>query len=209
MPIAMTRTPSPRIIRTAREQIADTLRNEILCQLHGADAPLREEELAARFGTSRGPVRDVLLQLTQEGALAYRPNAGVRVCPPPDKTTRTLLMSLRKQIELHALPSFIKNHTEDDAAALRDILDAMEQACRRGNMPDIVGTDMALHRYIVREGAGAEVEKVWQHIAVRILMAYSRLGSHMGIHREHKHLVDAICQRQLKASRAALEANLI
>lgn len=197
------------VFKTLRDQMADQLRNEILSQQHGADMPLREKELALRFGTSRGPVRDVLLQLTQEGVLAYRPNAGVRVCPPPDDATRTLLMSLRKQIELHALPVFIKHFTGEDEQALRDILGAMERACRRGSMPDIVGSDLALHRYLVLRGATPEVEKIWLHIAVRILMAYSRLRDHMDIHREHARIVEALCSKNLKASRAALEANLI
>lgn len=200
--------PAPSL-KTLRDQIADQLRNEILSHQHGADTPLREEELAARFGTSRGPVRDVLLQLTQEGALVYRPNAGVRVCPPPDADTRALLMSLRKQIELHALPVFLKKFTAEDETALRDILETMERACRKGNMSDIVGSDIALHRYIVRSGAAPEVEKVWLHVAVRILMAYSRVPNHMEIHREHLRIVDALCSKNLKASRDALTANLI
>jgi DNA-binding GntR family transcriptional regulator len=196
-------------IKTLRDQIADQLRNEILSQQHGPEGRLREEELAARFGTSRGPVRDVLLQLTQEGALVYRPNAGVKVSAPPDAGTRTLLMSLRKQIELHALPVFLKRFTAEDEAALRDILESMERACRRKNMADIVGSDIALHRYMVRRGAAPEIEKVWLNIAVRILMAYSRVADHMEIHREHARIVEAICSRNLKPSRAALEANLI
>lgn len=196
-------------IKSARDQMAEQLRNEILANEHGADSPLREEVLAARFGTSRGPVRDVLLQLTQEGALVYRPNAGVRVSPPPDRATRKLLMSLRKQIELHALPKFIAGLTAADEQALADVLELMERACRKGNMPDIVGSDIALHRYIVRRGAAPEIEKVWLNIAVRILMAYSRLDCDMEIHREHVRIVDAICKRNVRAARAALNANLI
>ena len=76
-------------------------------------------------------------------------------------------------------------------------------------MPDIVGSDIALHRYIVRSGAAPEVEKVWLHVAVRILMAYSRVPNHMEIHREHLRIVDALCSKNLKASRDALAANLI
>lgn len=196
-------------IKTARNQIADQLRNEIIARQHEAGTRLREEDLAARFGTSRGPVRDVLLQLTQEGALIYRPNAGVSVSPPPDAATRTLLMGLRKQIEMHALRKFISRLGAHDEHALRDILETMERACRRGNMPDIVGSDIALHRYIIRRAAIPELEQVWLNVVVRLLMAYSRFDKPMDIHREHVCLVDAICQRNLKASRAALKDNLI
>jgi DNA-binding GntR family transcriptional regulator len=65
-----------------RDQIAERLRNEILADTIPSNEPLREVALAERFGTSRGPIRDVLLELTKEGALVYKPNAGVRVCPP-------------------------------------------------------------------------------------------------------------------------------
>ncbi len=196
-------------LKTMRDQIADQLRNEILSRKVGSDVHLREEDLAARFGTSRGPVRDVLLQLTQEGALIYRPNAGVRVSAPPDAATRTLLMDLRKRIEFHALKPFIEKLDAGDEQALADILETMKQACRKRDMAGVVGSDIALHRYIVRHGAAPEVEKVWMSIAVRILMAYSRLTNHMDIYREHERIVDAICARDLAASRAALDSNLI
>jgi GntR family transcriptional regulator, rspAB operon transcriptional repressor len=205
-------TPTARAsppIRTVREQIADQLRNEILSRQHGADTHLREEALAARFGTSRGPIRDVLLQLTQEGALVYRPNAGVRISPPPEPATRELLMNLRTQIELHAIPRFVEQLTPDDEQALRDILETMERACRRGSMPDIVGSDIALHRHIVRRGAAPEIEKVWMNVAVRMLMAYSRFGDFMEIHREHVRIVEAICAKDLESARSALKDNLI
>ena len=200
---------SIRPVKTIRDQIANQLRSEILAHEYESDVPMREEALAERFGTSRGPVRDALLQLTQEGVLAYRPNAGVRISLPPDSETRILLMDLRKRVELHALPRFIAGLTKEDEEALRDILETMKSACRRRAMPDIVGSDIALHRYIVRRGGSPEMEKVWMNLAVRILMAYSRLGKHIDIHKEHVRIVDAICSRELKAASAALESNLI
>ena len=196
-------------IRSVRDQITDQLRNEILAHQHAPDQPMREQELAERFGTSRGPVRDVLLQLTKEGVLVYRPNAGVRVSTPPDKATRDVLMKLRKEIELHALPSFLKRLDANDEQMLAEILHSMERACIRKDLPGIVGSDVALHRYIVKRGAASELEEVWLNIAVRILMAYSRLPDPMDIYREHARIVAAIISRNLKASRTALTQNLI
>lgn len=62
------------MIRSVREQIADTLRAEVLAGTWDNDAPVREQSLADRFGVSRGPIRDVLMQLSQEGVLVYQPN---------------------------------------------------------------------------------------------------------------------------------------
>ena len=53
------------------------------------------------------------------------------------------------------------------------------------------------------------MEAVWQSIAVRIRMDYSRLKKHMNIFREHERIVDAIVSGDLKQARKALELNLI
>ncbi len=196
-------------VRSVREQIAEQLRNEILAEEFPENEPLREVALAERFGTGRGPVRDALLQLSQEGALVYKPNSGVRVSAPVQNGERVLLMAIRKQIELHALPAFVRRLNDADRVALDEILDLMKQACRKKDVPDIVGSDIALHRYLVRRGGSPELEAVWQSIAVRIRMVYSRLKKHMDIYREHERIVTAIKTGDTSRARAALEANLI
>lgn len=196
-------------IRSVREQIADQLRNEILADRFPENEPLREAAVAERFGTSRGPIRDVFLQLTQEGALVYKPNAGVRVNSPVMNGERTLLMELRKQIELAALPAYLKNRSANDDRVLRGVLAGMRQACRDKDVPAIAGSDIALHQHIVRRGVSAQVEAVWTSIAVRIRMDYSRISRHLDIFREHERIVEAIESGDEKRAREALISNLI
>ena len=81
-------------VRSVREQIVDTVRAEVLAGAWRNDEPVREQALAKRFGVSRGPIRDVLQQLSREGVLIYRPNKGVRVNRPPAETERQLLQFL-------------------------------------------------------------------------------------------------------------------
>ena len=76
--------PHGEPIHTIREQIADHIRADILSGQLLEGEQLREQLLAERFGVSRGPIRDVLLQLTQEGLLISKRNCGVRVGPAPD-----------------------------------------------------------------------------------------------------------------------------
>ncbi len=196
-------------VRSAREQIVDQLRNEIMADRFPVDEPLREAALAERFGVSRGPIRDALLQLSQEGALVYKPNSGVRVNAPAANDERDFMMSLRARIEQEAIRGFIRVCDDEDRKALRGILERMKAACRAKNLPEIVGCDLELHRRLVRRGASEKVEAVWKSITVRIRMDYSRLKRHMEIHREHELLVDAILGGDLKRARAALKANLI
>ena len=196
-------------IRSVREQIADQLRNEILSDQLPANEPLREAQLAERFGTSRGPIRDVLLQLTQEGALVYKPNAGVRVGTPTVNGDRVLLISLRRQIELRALETIWKKLNDEDYRNLGDILEAMQRACKKRDMTAIAGSDMDLHRYVVRRAGSVDLEAIWLSIAVRIRMKYSRLKNYADIHREHVLIVDAIIAGDKQTARKALEGNIV
>ena len=70
------------VYRTMREQIADRIRSDVLSGRIESGTSLREIPLAKQYGVSRAPVRDALLQLTQEGLLEAKPNCGVRVSPP-------------------------------------------------------------------------------------------------------------------------------
>jgi DNA-binding GntR family transcriptional regulator len=72
----------PTVHRTIREQVAAHLRYAVLSGDLGEGEALREQPLARHFGVSRGPVRDALLQLTQEGLLVAEQNCGVRVRRP-------------------------------------------------------------------------------------------------------------------------------
>jgi len=196
-------------VRSIREQIADQLRNEILADLFSDDEPMRETALAKRFGVSRGPVRDALLQLSQEGALVYKANSGVRVNTPAVNGERDFLMSLRARIESEALRGIVGSCDEGDRLQLSAILLRMKAACRAKDVPAIVGSDLALHRHLIRRGASEKLEAVWQSIAVRIRMDYSRLKNYMDIYREHEALVEAVLGGDLREARSALKANLI
>jgi len=105
------------VYRTIREQIAHRLRNEVLAGRFSQGEPLREAKLAKRFGVSRGPIRDALLQLTQEGLLTGQPNVGVKVSQSPSEAIRPLVVELRKQIEGYALAA-IFNSTVFEALVL-------------------------------------------------------------------------------------------
>ncbi|RME91883.1 MAG: GntR family transcriptional regulator, partial [Verrucomicrobia bacterium] len=91
------------VYRTIREQITERIRADLLAQRFAAGATLREQALAKRYGVSRAPVRDALLQLTNEGLLVARPHCGVQVADLPDESLQPLVIELRRKIESFAL----------------------------------------------------------------------------------------------------------
>ncbi len=195
-------------IRSVREQIADTLRAEVLSNGLSADEPLREVELAQRFGVGRGPIRDALLQLTHEGALVYHPNRGVRVGSPANEATRKLLVDLRRKIETHALASLFDDLSDADDDRWQEMLDELEHACRKGQFAAVVAHDMAFHRSLIQRAASSELHAVWLPITVRMRLVYSRHDDLLEVHQEHQRITDAIVARDKRAALALLKSHI-
>lgn len=65
--------------QTLADQLLDHLQEAIVAGDLAPGEKLREPELAARFGTSRGPLRDALRRLEARRLVVTTPNAGARV----------------------------------------------------------------------------------------------------------------------------------
>ena len=200
---------SPVVYRTIREQIVEQLRNEVLSGEIAEGESLREQKLAARFGVSRGPIRDALLQLTQEGLLSAEPNRGVRVCGGPSLAIQPLVVETRRRIECFALETIFDRITTDDLRSLDEVLARFKTACERGDMKEVVDRDLALHRWIVERVGDADLTAMWLQVIVRMRLRYTRHKSLLDSYREHKRVVDAVRKRERAAALAALEANIV
>src|SRR6266581_4316559 len=99
-------------IRSVRIQIIDRLRDDILTGRLAEGERLHEAKLAERFGVSRGPIREVLAQLTHEGLLEAKPNCGVKVAPSDSESVRELIVPIRRVIETFALKHFFHEINE-------------------------------------------------------------------------------------------------
>ncbi|MBS0209085.1 MAG: GntR family transcriptional regulator [Planctomycetes bacterium] len=200
---------SPVVFRNIREQIANHLRQEVLSGRVRRGDPLREVELAERYGVSRSPVRDALLQLTQEGLLVAEPNCGVRVHGGPSETLRPLVISLRRQIERFALDLVFDELDEPALASWHSILDRLKWACDANDFAGVIEHDMAFHRWIIERTGDADLVAVWLPIVSRMLLVYSRHESLSEVYPEHLAVFNAVRAGDRAAALAALEANIV
>jgi len=93
---------SNQSISSAADQVANALRLAILNGEFGPGQAVPQEEIAARFGVSRIPVRDAMNQLQTEGLLHIVPSKGSFVAnPTPDEIYETY--EIRVLLELEAL----------------------------------------------------------------------------------------------------------
>ncbi|MCV3766700.1 GntR family transcriptional regulator [Rhizobium sp. TRM95796] len=109
--------------RTAADDIADHLREEILSGRLPGGALIRQDELAARYGVSRMPARDALRRLENEALIEIHPTRGAVVAPFDPDAIREIY-ALRALLETEALSLACPRLTEAD-------LDAAETALAR------------------------------------------------------------------------------
>src|SRR5690606_39030859 len=105
---------------SARSSAYAQVREEIIDGHLAPGAPLSENELAARLGISRQPVREALLLIAQEGLVEVRPQSGTYVTHiDPDRVREAQF--IREAIEVTSLASCTVP-TPEQERVLRSIL---------------------------------------------------------------------------------------
>jgi DNA-binding GntR family transcriptional regulator len=181
-------TPLKRISRaTLSTQVAERIREAILDGTFPLGAQLNEMELAAKFGVSRGPLREAMQRLIQEGLLRSEPHRGVFV-PEITEHDLTDIFFVREAVETAAVRHVM---ADGDAGALseslRDIIRHMERALRARDWPRVADLDMEFHRLIVEAAGSFRLSRMYATI-----MAETRLCLHhmMGGYRGNEALLE-------------------
>ena len=196
------------IYRTIPQQIAAHLRNEVISGKLKPGDPLREIEISERFGVSRGPVREALRKLTQQGLVVLEPNKGVHVAPTPNASVRPLIVELRQSIEIFVLNTSFEHITDKVFASLESILADIKEACEKEDTAALVEHDLRFHKAIVECHEDTEIFEIWEPIMIRMMMHYDRLTNLMDSYLEHKTIVDAIREGNKENAIQALRDNI-
>jgi DNA-binding GntR family transcriptional regulator len=175
---------------------------------HEEGEQMREIPLAERFQVSRGPVRDALLQLTQEGLLRAQPNRGARVAGVWNSEIRPAMVKIRLQLESTAVRALIKEGRGHDLRPFKTNLRHFAIACEDNDLPSVVQLDMAFHRLILRQCGHAGLETVWLPIMAGMRLPYSRHKSLLKSYEEHKSIVDSIADGRIRRALDTLKTNI-
>ncbi len=195
--------------KTVREQVVERLRARVMAGEYEPGVALREVELAEQFGVSRGPVRDALLQLSNEGLLVYRANSGVRVGEPPSDGTRGLIVRLRRELEVYAIREGWDQFTDEDRQVWGEALGQLRLACELGDVGGIVEADVRAHQAILESTRVDGLLGIWKQMCAGMRFVYTRLADHMQIYEEHRVIVDAYDGGDLEGMVKAIEDNIV
>ena len=153
---------------------------------------LRAEALAQRFGTSRTPVREALLQLEAQGLVDVEPNRGA-VVRSFDRDDLSDLYQLRALLEPRAAALATPRISEQDIEALDALCEAEDQMV----------ANEAFHR-IILEAAGSPRLLDAMRAATGIPRAFRSVFWHDERQREES----LMCHRRLVAAFNARDAEL-
>ena len=198
--------------RSLRQQVATSLRDAILSGTLKPGQRLVEKQISQGMHTSRGPLREALRQLEQEGLVMSFPYRGSFVSRISADEVREVLIPLRATLEGFGFEHAVGKLTDADVADLERILAHMEEAIREGDLIGLVETDVAFHGLVMSRSGQPHTTQIWGTIAPRIrAYFYTHLRDVMPsqelldrIPGDHRALFDALVARDRERVAALL-----
>jgi DNA-binding GntR family transcriptional regulator len=139
-------TPIPR--DSTPSIIARRLRDAVARGEFKPGQQLTEAALAASFGVSRGPLREAMQRLTQEGLLVSHRNRGLFVMELDEPTIRDIYLA-RGAIERTAVRQAVELGVGSAAQALVEVVDEMRGYQDQPRHPAVSELDMRFHEQLV------------------------------------------------------------
>jgi DNA-binding GntR family transcriptional regulator len=166
------RVPKP----TLAAVVTAELREVIISGKIPPGTQMNEVELAARFSTSRGPVREGLQRLVQEGLLVSSPHRGIFV-PVLSADDVLDLYFARAALERAAMLRIAERGlSAATIAGLEQALGEMELALADGDTVAVATADLRFHEVLVAAAGSPRLQQMYQ-----ALLGQMRLGLNLVI----------------------------
>lgn len=167
--------------------------------MYGSLAPgaqLSESALAAEFGVSRGPLREAMQRLVQEGLVRSEPNRGLFVKVLETEDIRDLYVA-RTAVETAAGHQIVLGAGTPTAVEdLRQAYQHMQQEAETGTLDSLSNADFAFHSILVAASDSARLQRMHETLMVETRMCLTALqGTYRDpedqVH-EHRLITEAI-----------------
>jgi DNA-binding GntR family transcriptional regulator len=200
----MTDKVAPARRRGLADEVADRIRDAIFSGAYAPGSQLREVELSEALDVSRGPVREALLRLAQEGLVRSEWHRGATVTTLSAHDVSEL-DSLRGALEQLAVRQMIANASDKDIAAVEK---AAQRMSRAEDEHEMVRHDIAFHDAVYAAARHQRLADAWHAIRSQVhLFLLTRIGVNTDgylthIPDEHRELAAALRTRDADAALA-------
>lgn len=193
--------------RPTSELIANRLREGILGGLFRSGEQVTEAKLATGLGVSRGPIREALQRLSQEGLLVSRRNRGMFVLELT-ATDVAEIYAARKAIEIAAAEAVLglgKSTVVATAQTLGTIVQEMPTDVSAGDWPRVAALDFAFHNALVAASRNSRLSRIYATLAAESRICMVNLeGSYARVNvlaEEHERIVQLLASGRVEALR--------
>jgi DNA-binding GntR family transcriptional regulator len=192
---------------TASEELASAslvelavsrLSREILSGNSDPGDRLIEEQLTRRFGISRGPLREALRLLAQQGLVEHVPRRGVRVATLSEQDIQELY-TIRDVLERHAVTAALGAGVSPDLGPIHAALDGFREAVGRADRADLSEAHRRFHVALVALAGNRQLTMVYESVLLKIQLYMAinlrRESEHPEAHggvRRHERLIEAL-----------------
>jgi DNA-binding GntR family transcriptional regulator len=201
----------PVNLETTAEVIAGQVRARIMDGTFPPGSQIREARLALRLNVSRGPVREALQRLIQEGLLVNKKNRGVFVISLREEDIRDVYLA-RGAIEREAAKILIRRGDTEAFDCLEELVDRMSAASEKHEWPELADWDLGFHEMLVRSSRSKRLQRMFSTLLVEARMCLSALESAYPIHErlveEHRNILYAMRHGEEQQALELIHAHL-
>jgi DNA-binding GntR family transcriptional regulator len=184
--------------RPTAQLIADQLREQIVQGIFRPGEQINESVLASQLRTSRGPVREALQRLSQEGILVSHRNRGVFVLELSAEDIREIY-TVREAVESTAADVLLdagQEQVKDTCLALQAIIGDMAKQVAVSDWQALARLDMQFHTSFVAGAGNTRLIRIYETLAAEsrmcilgLAVAYPRIDV---LVQEHQNLLNLL-----------------
>lgn len=179
-----------------RHKITEDIRRAILQGKLRPGDRLREVEISKQMGVSRGPVREAMRMLEQEGLLNSHPYKETMVAEISGEEVLEVLIPIRLTIEQFALRKGLPEIQPQDLERLSELVEEMKEGARQQNLAKIVECDLAFHEHLVGIAKMNNLMTIWTSIYNQIRLHFMLQGQsyedYNDLWKDHQRLLQTI-----------------
>jgi DNA-binding GntR family transcriptional regulator len=192
--------------RTLRGQAYDILKRQLLSGELRPGERVNEVVMAARLGISRGPLREAIRNLEQEGLLIAAPHRGTFVRRLTEEEAAEL-QEVRLALETAAACRLAQRWTPATRALLEERLDRLRGLhLDNSTLAERMSADLGFHEAICEASGNETLLETWRSLIGRITMMVLNVGerrmSQLQDADAHVPLLEAIASGDEKIIRA-------
>ena len=159
--------------------LLDEVANRIRARIFSGDLTdgerIVERDLATEMGTSRGPVRDALRMLEQEGLVISTPRRGTRVASlTPENAVE--ILAIREALEPVAVRFLIEQNRPEHLRQLESIVEQLDDAARTNDWERAIRLDLAFHGLIFELSGQRRLLRIWESLRTPMLQLFGKLS---------------------------------